>query len=255
MIGNIFAESPWEIARLGKFTSSKIDALFTEPRSKADKEAGKLSETAKAYIYEKASEIITGTTRQFTSAATEWGENYEQEAAEFIQTLYPHMEYFGKKEPKYFAYSDFSGGSPDGVDYEFNVVHEIKCPENPANHVEYCLMKSGQDLKEAQRDYYHQIQFNMMAVAKDMGLAFNKISAVFHSYCPIVNEPYLKLKSLEIEPDMDFYEKISKVLPRAERTLADVVWALNAQNNQVIIAAHDPKVNATIIEDPNALKI
>src|SRR5690554_1124876 len=114
MIGNIIAESPWEIARIGKFTASRISELFSEPRAKKDQ--GKLSETALGYVFEKASEIVTGTTRQVQNWAMEWGNQYEPEAAFRIKQQYLDFIYLGKESPEFFKYTDFSGGSPDGYD-------------------------------------------------------------------------------------------------------------------------------------------
>lgn len=255
MTGNIPAESSWEISRLGKFTSSRIDDLLTPPKSAEDKKAGNLGETAKTYIKERAAEIITGTTRQITNWAMDWGNTYEPVAAEQLLQVYPDMAYLGKENPRFFRYSDFSGGSPDGWDLIKKLVFEIKCPENPANHVEYCLLSTGLDLKKAERAYYHQIQMNMLCVAKEFGFDFSEMKAVFASYCPIVNEPYITLKTLVIEPDMEFYEKISKVIARAESELADIVWSLNKTHASVIIASKDETVKAVIVEEACMLKI
>lgn len=50
----------WGSDRIGAFTASTNGKLLTEPRSKAAKEAGELSETALVLIAEKATEIIKG---------------------------------------------------------------------------------------------------------------------------------------------------------------------------------------------------
>jgi hypothetical protein len=254
MTGNIPAESAWELARIGRFTASRIDDILTDPKSAEDKKAGRLSASAKTYIKSRAAEIITGTTRQVTNWAMEWGNTYEPLAAAMLLELYPDMTYLGKENPRFFKYSDFSGGSPDGFDEGLKIVFEIKCPEDPGNHVDYCLLSSGADLKKSERDYYHQIQMNMACIAKEFGYKFSDMSAVFASYCPIVNEPYIKLKTLTIEPDMEFYEKLPGVIRKAEAHLADVVWALNKQN-AVILAVYDQEVKAVIVQGENDLKI
>lgn len=243
MIGNKYTDNEWELQRLGCFTSSEIDNLLTEPRTKAAKEAGELSETAKSYIFKKAAELITGTVRDFSNAAVEWGETYEPEAAEKLKELYPDMVYYGGINPKFFPYTKFSGGSPDGV--ARNIVIEIKCPENPANHVEYCLLDSAEDLKKIHRNYYHQIQFNMLCVAKESSLDFMDMKAVFASYCPIVTDGFKKLKTLEIYPDEAFANRIDEVLERSENMLADIIEKLREPD--VIIAEHNGEINATIV--------
>ena len=50
----------WALHRLGAFTASTNAALMTEPRSKAAREAGELSEAAKTLVMAKATEIIKG---------------------------------------------------------------------------------------------------------------------------------------------------------------------------------------------------
>lgn len=249
MTGNIPAETSWEIARLGKFTSSQIDKLFTPPKSAAAKAAGELGETAKTYVKERAAEIITGTTRQVTNWALEWGNTYEPIAAEKLALRYPGLEYMGKENPQFFPYSDFSGGSPDGWHLEQKLVFEIKCPENPANHVEYCLLADGYELKELQRDYYHQIQMNMACVAKKFGIPFKEMAAVFCSYCPIVNDPYPDFHTVTIEPDMEFFTRLPKIIERAENMLAEIVWNLNRDHSKVV------EKKTPVFEDANALKI
>lgn len=234
MIGNIIAETPWEIKRLGKFTSSEIDNLLTEPITRKAKEAGELSETAKTYILKKVSEIITGTRREVSGPAIEWGELYESEAAALIKEIYPSFKYMGKENPEFFPYSDFSGGSPDGLDEAAKTVHEIKCPENPVNHVRYCLLKSGEDLKEAERDYYHQVQMNMLCVAVCKGWNLSDMKAIFTTYCPIVNDPYPRIKMLTIYPDMEAIEKLQAVIPAAEQMLADIVWELSGKESKAV---------------------
>lgn len=250
MTGNIPAETAWEIARLGKFTSSRIDELLTEPRSAAAKKAGLMGETAMTYIKSRAAEIITGTSRQVTNWAMEWGNTYEPIAAEKLGLKFPGMEYMGKENPVFFPYSDFSGGSPDGRHLDQKLVFEIKCPENPENHVEYCLLKDGLDLKASERGYYHQIQMNMICVANEYAIPFSEMKAVFASYCPIVNDPYPDMITLTIEPDMEFYERLPRVIERAESELADIVWRLNKNNKgSALVAQHDPITGATIIQN------
>lgn len=232
MIGNVIAEYPWEVSRIGKFTSSCIDALLTEPKSAEAKKNGELSETAKTYVRGRAAEIITGTIRQVQTFSMDWGKQYEPEAAALLKEIYPEMEFASMEAPRFFRYSDFAGGSPDGWDKENKVVAEIKCPEDPANHVEYCLLKSADDLKKVNRDYYHQIQMNMLCVGKEFGFEFHKMMGLFASYCPIVGEGFIKLKLLPIHPDMEFFARIHAALSKAEIYLADMVQSLTANESQ-----------------------
>lgn len=234
MIGQVHAESQWEVQRLGKFTSSCIDNLLTEPKSAEAKKNGELSETAKTYIRGRAAEIITGTIRQVETFSMDWGKQYEPEAAALLKEQYPEMEFASMISPRFFRYSDFAGGSPDGWDLARKCVSEIKCPEDPSNHVEYCLLQSAADLKKVNRDYYHQIQMNMLCVAKEFGFEFHQMKGVFVSYCPLVEDGYLKLKVLEVYPDMEFFARIHSALSKAEEYLADVVYLLTAKEPELV---------------------
>lgn len=221
MTGNIFPETEWEKNRLGSFTSSQIYKLFTEPKTKSDKEASNLSETAKAYINEKASEILTGTVRQFTSSATEWGCDMEPRCIELLKKEYPKIEYFGNENKRFFKLTNFAGGSPDAV--HENLVFEIKCPENPANHIEYLQCKNAEDLKREHKDYYYQLQMNMAALAKHYSIDFSLMVGYFVSYCPIMLNDKLKLDVLEIMPDFNFYNKLTSTIEKAEAYLLKII--------------------------------
>jgi hypothetical protein len=232
MIGNIPAESAWERARIGRFTASRIDELLKQPRDKSARAAGQWSDTALSYIKSRAAEIITGTMRQFSTWATDWGNMYEPVAAERLLARYPGMTYLGKESPEFFKFSDFSGGSPDTTMQQVNLVGEIKCPENPVNHVDYCMMQSAQELKKRDKGYYHQIQMNMASCAKAWEVDFKDMHGIFVSYCPIVKDGYTDLKILPIPADMAFYERLVGVIEKAEQCLADLVWSLKIQSVQ-----------------------
>lgn len=61
MIAPIQTETrKWKDIRVGRFTASTFGALLTEPRSKAAREAGEFSATARALITAKAIERLTG---------------------------------------------------------------------------------------------------------------------------------------------------------------------------------------------------
>ena len=112
----IYPEGKWMQMRAGSFTSSQIGKLFTSPKTKLAKDNGELSETAKSYIFDKAAELLTGTIRNtYTTPEMQWGLDQEPYAIEMIKETYPNIEYYGTENPKFFSYSDFSGGSPDAV--------------------------------------------------------------------------------------------------------------------------------------------
>jgi len=105
----IYPEGEWMNKRAGSFTSSQIGSLFTEPRSKADKEAGNLSETAKSYIMQKVSELLTGTIRNsYQTPEMQWGLQQEPYAIELLKENYKDLVYYGAENPKFFQYSDLA---------------------------------------------------------------------------------------------------------------------------------------------------
>src|SRR6185312_4188258 len=157
------------------------------------------------------------------------------------------MIYLGKENPLFFPFSDFSGGSPDGIHEILRLIFEIKCPENPANHIEYCLLRNGDDLRELQREYYHQVQMNMACVAKEWNIPVNEMKAVFCSYCPIINEPYPDFHCIHVEPDIAFHQRLPKVIARAEQSLAELVWSLNKENSPLQKSVPQIDANALII--------
>ena len=142
MIGNYIADSSWELQRLGKITSSKCSVLFTDPKSKADKEAGALAATTRSYLMENVAEMLTGQFRSLEGIyALKYGHDQEPYAFEKLGKVYPTMEFFGGENQLFLPLTDFSGGSPDSADWDNRLVGEIKCPENPVNHLENLLLQ------------------------------------------------------------------------------------------------------------------
>ena len=219
----IYPEGEWMNKRAGSFTSSQIGCLFTEPRSKADKEAGNLSETAKTYIMQKVSELLTGTIRNtFKTPEMQWGLDQEPYAIELLKENYTDLVYYGAENPKFFEYSEFSGGSPDAVSH--NIVFEIKCP-NPATHIEYLLCEN--DLKGYNKDYWYQLQMNMACVAKAIGFDVMKMQGIFASYCPLMIESKLRLHTFVVSPDEEFQSKFPEVISKAEQHLRTIIDKFN----------------------------
>ena len=201
----------WDKVRIGRFTGSGLGKLFTEPRSKADKDAGKMSQTALTYIEEKATEIVTGeAVGEFSSKATDWGNEWEEHAIrELAKSLGVSDENLVLK-PHFVVYGDYSGASPDcymtidGV----KIGGEVKCPFNSSVHT-YRLrhVRNAQELKDEEPDYYWQIQANMF---------FNEIPLwYFASYDPRFPE-HRRLHKFAVEANVEdqklMLDKMEKAL-------------------------------------------
>lgn len=164
----------WFSERLYKFTASNIHKLFTEPKSKAAKEAGELSETAKKYILEKIAEELGASDPDFSTKATDWGNNNEPLAKEWYEIK------TGRKvgEVGFCQLSDFFGGSPDAAVWDpslgnfkdegvINCALEVKCPYSPSYHLNHCLITSVEKFKSIAPSYYWQCVSHMMVLGVD----------------------------------------------------------------------------------------
>jgi hypothetical protein len=146
----------WRKERLGKFTSSEIYKLMSEPRTKEAKERGDLSEAAMTYILQKIVEEVGGFIPEGDSNATIYGTEQEDTAAYWYeQKTGCIVEKVG-----FIAYSDFYGGSPDRKAYDredgLMGVVEIKCPYNSTNHLWHCMIKDHKYFKGNHKEYWWQ---------------------------------------------------------------------------------------------------
>lgn len=179
----------WYLDRRGKVTASEIYLLLADhkepmteeelaawktenPKSRVTTKNVPFSDGTFTYLGRKVAEMYMPDDGYLMyieqlsggSAATRWGTALEDEARS------RYMEEMGiSVEDSPFMplpdYGRFAGGSPDGR-IEGGII-EIKCPYNPAVHVEHYLLQSGEELKELNLQYYCQCQFNMMCCGVD----------------------------------------------------------------------------------------
>lgn len=166
----------WEL-RHGCFTASEIFKLMTEPRSKAAKDAGELSDGALTYILEKVHEKLTGKAKQgIDNFATQWGVEHEPMALKWYAKL------TGNKldSPVLCLHDELEGFSctPDTFVNDDGLA-EIKCPANGANHLKHCFITSDEYFKSEHPDYYWQA-VSQMNITK-------RIYCDFVSFDPRIN--------------------------------------------------------------------
>lgn len=153
----------WMEQRKYRFTSSQVYKLMTEPRSTEAKKNGELSETSKSYILEKIVQEIGGFLPEFSSKATEWGNEHEDQAKMWYQIKTGNT--IG--DIQFCEVNEFYGGSPDSavIDVKdslpgeqgiINGALEIKCPYNSVNHLQHCLIDSPEYFKAKHPEYYWQ---------------------------------------------------------------------------------------------------
>lgn len=193
----------WNQVRIGRFTSSEMYKLMTEPRSKADKEAGKLSEGALTYVNIKVAEVLTGQPKAESYAyPLVYGKELEPQA----------IEYFIKKtgytyEPAMFVpFGDHSGGSPDGYINE-NDTLEIKCPFQSENMVDYLMLTDQFDLKRNHPNHYWQVMSNLLFTEKEQ--------LHFVCYDPRMTTEKHRMVHLVIKPDPNDFDLIIKQIEKA----------------------------------------
>lgn len=137
----------WYAARMGVITSSEVYRLMTDPKSKADKEAGELSEGAKTYVMELIAEEIGLPKKEVETEAMRWGSECEPIFQDYMNRKGHNLvrsEYISSDIEGY-------GGSPDFVADDY--VFELKCPFNTAIHLKYALIKSPDEIPT---EYYWQ---------------------------------------------------------------------------------------------------
>ena len=196
----------WHKQRLGKFTASNIHKLMGEPRSKAAREAGQWTDGAMTYIMEKASEIISGISPEVSSKSMEWGEIHEADAIEYYE-----LEHRAFVEAVGFVkINNHSGGSPDGL-VGANGMIEVKCPYNTVNHLNNFLFE---DLKSHKKEYYWQIQMNLLATGREW--------CDYVSYDPRCKENRISVRRIDRnEEDITFMsEKIERAAQELNKILS-----------------------------------
>lgn len=225
----------WMAARLGRFTSSQLGALMTggsryltaeelAARPKGDtkiKVNTEFGETAMTYIKEVLKESMTGISKQGpTTWAMQWGNENEPVAARLYAEKYPDFIYYGGFNPKFFPWDeheDMAGGSPDGE--RPKLVAEIKCPDT--KFMDYWAISKGfifgredpyqgtinEWLKDYEKDYYVQIQANMIFCKKQ--------AAHLIVFDPRMPEPEHQLVILTIQEDLEYQELIKSKVRKA----------------------------------------
>jgi hypothetical protein len=240
-------EIQWKSERLGKFSASEIGKLMIKGRSK-DQYFG---DGAITYIESRAAEIFNQlpVTDLEGMKAIEWGNQHEAEAAAaFAEKIGVAIEYYGKSNPKFYPYEpvkQWAGGSPDGIIPTLEAGFELKCPENSTHHIKFWRMKEATDLKAEKPIYYGQVQFNMMCTG------YRKWH--FVSYDPRPLSPEVRLKVLAVPYDVAYCKELDERLKKAVAELREIIFTDVLGKPAIMIAAHDKEVNATIVQDANAL--
>jgi hypothetical protein len=226
----------WDRLRLGKFTASQIHKLMSDPRSKADKEAGKLSATAEGYVIEKAIEEITGLpAHEAFGRAIDHGNEYEEEALLLLkEKLDLDPEYRFEMKPSFSLFNDHSGASADAmihIDSKTRIGIEIKCPFNSANHFKHSQIMQADDstqevaeiLKEIAPEYYFQVLMGC--------LSYRCSTWIFASYDPRMPEGF-KLLYRYLHPTIDDLNELCRRIEIASERKEQILNQIKTISNQ-----------------------
>ena len=187
----------WFAQRLGRITASNFGALMTLPRSKKDREAGLISETARTYLIKKVSEVLTGMSKEFTTQSMEWGSETEDEARKIYE-----LENMVEVKQIGFAILESNpivGGSPDGLVGDDGII-EIKCPDSNT-FTGYLLGDS------IVKGYMAQIQGNLWILDRSW--------CDFIVYDPRVIREDLRIHIMRVNRDDEYISKIAQAVDRA----------------------------------------
>lgn len=143
----------WLRKRLGKITCSKFGDLMGSGRSKE----ALFSQTGYSYLRRIVAERL-GSWYSVSARAMDWGNENESKAiAEYAK----RFEWDVDNTPfQYFAYTDDIGGTPDGLVGGSGCV-EVKCPFDPAVHVNTLLTK------EVPSEYEWQVVGHLLVTGRD----------------------------------------------------------------------------------------
>ena len=224
MINKLDPKDAWLLLRHSNFTSSMNYKLLT-----SGKDGELFSAGGKTYIQEKVVETLTDLQEkpelEYVEALVHGVANeYASFHAYQQATRNNNMRFFGGENPVYLSRNEYSGGSPDGLMGEGEVIHlglELKNPKNPNNHFKYLKFNDQWDLKQHRLEYYTQVQ-DLISITG---------AKAFHwvSYCDLFKDPKLKIKIIEVLPDQKFIDNLEIRIAMAQKEKLKIIDSLNSQ--------------------------
>ncbi|MEK0369712.1 MAG: YqaJ viral recombinase family protein [Nitrosopumilus sp.] len=209
----------WLKSRSGKITGSKFGLLIKQPRTKAEKEAGDLSQSSKTYLKDVVSELLGAVNRELDIYQFRWGHKYEPIAIEEFENKFDVEVTFKGDDQKCFNLNSYTGATPDGICGDYGI--EVKCPENATHHLTHLLIEGQEELKKQKPDYYWQCVGGMLVT----GLTKWKFISFYPFY-----EGDLKMKIIEIDRNDEDIQLLSKQLLKGKKYIDEILKKLNYVN-------------------------
>jgi len=145
---NIIQGAPeWHDIRLGKLTGSSAAKLFGTPTAR------------EKYLYDRASEIVTGSRCDSDESATSQHMTRGSEFEEIALMKYTVATLNEVQKVGFVQAGEFVGCSPDGLVGDDGMI-EIKVPDSN-NYFRQILELADKGVQAIPSEYYIQMQFNM----------------------------------------------------------------------------------------------
>lgn len=180
--------------RAGHLTASRFADLLTQPKSKADREAGEMSQTAGRYFREVLSELLTDAPLpEIHAAPLDWGTEQEPQARiEYSRVTgnvvtMPHPAFVQHTELSYV------GCSPDGLIGDDGLL-ELKCPWTTQTHIDNLMAHA------VPSDYVPQVQGQLWVTGRKW--------CDFVSYDPRIVYEGLDIMIVRVERDEEMIKRI-----------------------------------------------
>lgn len=225
MINAMDKVDKWHLDRHSNFTSSENWKLLG-----VGKDGTGFSQTGLTYIMQKAVDTMTVLSERPELENVKsflHGKMYEEPAFNryVSDTKNYNMRYFGSENPVYLKFNDHSGGSPDSLMGQADVIHlvgEIKCPKNSNIHFENLEFKTQWDLKEKRLPLYTQVQDLMRITGALLGHSI--------SYDERFKNRKLQIKIIEILPDKKFQDNLEVRIYNAQKEKLKIIERLQNLN-------------------------
>jgi len=195
----------WFKSRLGKFTSSELGRLMTY-----EDKINELPKGAITYIEEKALEIMTDgkCVKNFSNDSMDRGNEKELEGIAAFEAKYGVKCECTGPDQQFIQLCSYFGGTPDGIIAADDLV-EVKCPDSKTHLFRIKNIKSQADFKKHEKDYYWQIQGNLLASGRKR--------CFYIDYDDRFVNPDLQLFVIEIHRDEEDIRKAKTRLAMAEK--------------------------------------
>ena len=211
---NVEQNTPeWLAARLGKFTSSQMYRLFTDPRTKNSTKNYGLSNTAFAYCESKLAELFyqEDVATFGGNDATLYGHENEIQA----RLAFEQITGIETQDGNFWTYGD-NGSSPDWLFKDSFC--ECKCFYSKVQYVRFVrTVNSADELKAFSKDYYYQTQHQLYTTGKDYCIMFGYDGRLLNKQDPKRNSKFYH--AVTIHPN----EEVFKQIEARVKVAADVV--------------------------------